>query len=106
MKRIVAYEAGTGDVGYFESIEEAEHWLRSYWEEGYVLEDASACFIAELKRTASAVVHDRLSNYRCQYEDRMCDGEGPCEENSCSGTELWPYADGHDEVLRINIEKV
>lgn len=106
MKKYVAFEAGTGDSKEFDTTEEAEKWLSEIWQEGLSIEDVKGSFISEVVTTCNAFVVDSISNYKCNYRDAKCDGEGPCDKCESGGSDEWPYESGHDEVCKFEFNSV
>lgn len=104
MKKYVAFEAGTAEMEFVDSIEDGKKWLQRQWDDGLALDDPPGSFIAEVVCRGTAYVKDRMANYPCNYEDHACDGTGPCRKKGCDGSDEWPYLREFDEMLEVEFE--
>ena len=89
MKKYLAYDGINGDFQEFETIEDAQKFLKEIFfdsDEGYH-PDMKSCKIFELKQTVDYRVVDSKVNYKTGYEDDFCDDD-----------EIWPYNDDFDEI--------
>ena len=96
-EKFVAYSAGDCEFESFETFEEAEKWLRDFYDDG-ISEEAmnGKDFIAKITHRSSFEITDSKENYHEHTE--TCPED--CDE------EEWPYDNEWDNVGDINFVEV
>lgn len=95
--RYVAYDAANGDYEEFETLKEAEDWLKEGDGEG--ISDEACCgqnYIAEIQYRSVVTKTDEKSNYHVHTDE--------CPED-CDKEE-WPYSDDFDWIGHHSYEKI
>ena len=95
--RYVAYNAAIWEYEVFETLKEAEDWLKEDDEEG--ISDEACCgknYIAEIQYRSVVTTTDEKSNYHVHTDDCPED----CDE------EEWPYDSDWDCVAYHSYEKI
>lgn len=95
----VAYFSEQGECELFETHEEAEQWLRDWYDEGYPVDTINGHdFIAKITHRSKFVETDRKENYKYAYEDDI-----PIDDKN---SEAWPYSSEFDVIGTLTFEEV
>lgn len=99
MKNYVAYFSEQGEFEFFETHEEAESWLRDWYNEGFPEETMEGRdFIAKVTHRSKFTETDRKENYKYVYEDDI-----PEDDDE---SEYWPHDSEIDVVGNLTFEPI
>ena len=96
MKKYLAFDGINNQYEDFETIEEAQEWLKEIFldpDEGYH-PDLESCKIFELKQTVGYDVIDSKDNYKYMYEDDIPEDDEESESCPFGGAdydEIWEH---------------
>lgn len=95
--RYVAYDAANGKYEEFETLKEAEDWLKDEDGEGISKEACNGMnYIAEIQYRSVVTLIDKKEDYHVHTEECTED----CDE------EEWPYSDDWDLIGDHHYEKI
>ena len=95
--RYVAYDAANGKYEEFETLKEAEYWLKDGDDEGISEEACNGRnYIAEIQYRSVVTLTDKKEDYHVHTEECTED----CDE------EEWPYSDDFDGIGDHHYERI
>ena len=96
MKKYIAYDYDNSDYESFETIEEAQDWIKEGNSEE-ISSDINEWFIAEIIQRPVFKETDRKENYKYLDEDDIPEDD--------TESEAWPFSNEFDFVGKIEFEK-
>lgn len=103
-KKYIAYSSEFCEYEEFDTLEEAEAWLKETWDEirsngeDYDSSTNGGDYVAKITHRSTFVKADNRSNY-CQVECH------DCGKSECDGEE-WPYSNEFERAGRLELKEI